>query len=261
METKWRLKLVFILTLLGAIGTVAIIPYSITTILNNEVYQADPNALPIGLVITINSLVQIALLFVFVLFGLRFQKRTGLNVSIIEHLIYKKKFIKIDKLFLYRSIIGAFLLSFLVILLDVFVFAPLIEGDTNQIGETIWWQGVLASIYGGITEELMLRLFGMTFIVWLLAKLMKKEREEIPKGYYYFAIIFTAILFGLGHIPATIEVFGELTPLLFTRAILFNGLLGLWFGYVYYEKGLEYAMVAHISADLFIHVLFSFIMY
>lgn len=67
----------------------------------------------------------------------------------------------------------------------------------------------------------------------------------------------TSILFGLGHIPATIEVFGELTTMLFVRALLLNGLFGLWFGYLYFRKGLEYAIIAHFSVDIFIHVLFT----
>lgn len=33
MQKKWRIKLVLFLTLLGAIGIVAIIPYEITTLM------------------------------------------------------------------------------------------------------------------------------------------------------------------------------------------------------------------------------------
>ncbi|HLQ82344.1 MAG TPA: CPBP family intramembrane glutamic endopeptidase [Pseudogracilibacillus sp.] len=261
MESKWRLKLVFVLTLLGAIGIIAIIPYEITTLMNNEVYQSDLGALPLEFVIIINTIVRIVLVFIFVLFGLRFQRRTGLNVSIIENLVYQGKLIKISKLGFYRSIIGALLISFLILIIDVFVFSAALDNTINEVVATIWWQGLFASFYGGITEELMLRLFAMTCVVWLLAKITKKHGALIPNRYYYLAIILTSLLFALGHIPATIEVFGELTPLLFFRTIVYNGLLGLWFGYVYFERGLEYAMIAHFSADIFIHVLMSVIMH
>src|SRR5690625_37887 len=76
-----------------------------------------------------------------------------------------------------------------------------------------------------------------------------KEQNKIPNSFYYIAIILTAILFGLGHLPATIEVFGELSTMIVTRALVLNGLLGLWFGYLYWKKGLEYAMIAHLSAN------------
>ena len=105
----------------------------------------------------------------------------------------------------------------------------------------------------------MLRLFGMTFIVWLLAKITRKNKSNIPNSFYYVAIFIAAIIFGLGHLPATMEVFGELSAILVIRALVLNGLLGLWFGYLYWKKGLEYAIIAHISADIFIHVLFALI--
>src|SRR5699024_766124 len=145
----------------GAIGIIAIIPYEITTLMNNEVYQSDLGALPLEFVIIINTIVRIVLVFIFVLFGLRFQRRTGLNVSIIENLVYQGKLIKISKLGFYRSIIGALLISFLILIIDVFVFSAALDNTINEVVATIWWQGLFASFYGGITEELMLRLFAI----------------------------------------------------------------------------------------------------
>ena len=45
-----------------------------------------------------------------------------------------------------------------------------------------------------------------------------------------------------------------LTTLIIIRAVVLNGLLGLAFGYLYWKRGLESAMVAHFSADLLLHV-------
>src|SRR5699024_3548902 len=140
-----------------------------------------------------------------------------------------------------------FVLTLITVLLENFVFVPVIE-TTESV--PVWWHGLLASLYGGITEELMVRLFVMTFIVCLFAKLANCKRDEIPKVVYYIAIILTALIFGLGHLPATIVVFGELTTVIVIRALVLNGLLGLWFGYLYYKKGLEYAMIAHFSANI-----------
>src|SRR5699024_10399566 len=105
--------------------------------------------------------------------------------------------------------------------------------------------------------ELMLRLFVMTLIVWIIAVIYKKDKNSIPKSVYFTAIVLTALLFGLGHLPATDQVFGELTTIIVVRALVLNGLLGLWFGYLYWKKGLEYAMIAHFSADIFLHVIFA----
>ncbi|KAB8135771.1 CPBP family intramembrane metalloprotease [Gracilibacillus oryzae] len=91
------------------------------------------------------------------------------------------------------GILLSFIGSLITILLDLFVFSPLIEVPDGQSTVSVCWQGLLAMFYGGITEELMLRLFGMTLIVWLLARITKKD-----------AIILMAIIFAIGHLPATL---------------------------------------------------------
>jgi len=65
-----------------------------------------------------------------------------------------------------------------------------------------------------------------------------------------------AILFGLGHLPAT-SMLLPLTPLVITRAIILNGLLDVAFGYLYMTRGLESAMISHFSADIVLHVLLA----
>ncbi|WP_328059863.1 type II CAAX prenyl endopeptidase Rce1 family protein [Geobacillus stearothermophilus] len=57
------------------------------------------------------------------------------------------------------------------------------------------------------------------------------------------------------------QILGEFSLIILIRTLVLNGLLGLWFGYLYWKKGLEYAMIAHMSADFFIHVLFMSIFY
>ncbi|WP_418302701.1 CPBP family intramembrane glutamic endopeptidase [Lysinibacillus fusiformis] len=254
---NWRIKLVLLFTILNIIGIFAIIPYSITLMGD----QSVPGDIPTSLIVIINSTFQVLYMFVLILVGLRLQNRTGLNASLLNGLVYPKTRVHISKKWLINSIVVALIGSVIIILLDLFVFSPLIGVPKNQLPSPNWWQGLLASIYGGVTEEIMLRLFGMTFIVWLLAWITKKEKDNIPNSFYYVAIFLIAIIFGLGHLPATIEVFGDLSTIIVIRALVLNGLLGLWFGYLYWRKGLEYAMIAHISADIFLHVLIASILY
>ena len=256
MQKKWQMKLVLLLTLLGAVGIVAIIPYEYTMLMDTEFYQSHPDAMPLPFVITINSVIKIGFLFILVLIGVRLQRRTGLGVPKIESLVYEKQLPNFSRKGVWLSVSITFVLSVLLILSDLFLFSPFISSAIGEQVKPIWWQGILAMIYGGITEELMLRLFGMTFIVWVLAVIMRREKEAIPPSFYYIAIFLTAILFGIGHLPATMELFGELSAIIVTRAIVLNGLVGVWFGYLYWRKGLEYAIIAHMSADFFIHVLF-----
>jgi membrane protease YdiL (CAAX protease family) len=90
----------------------------------------------------------------------------------------------------------------------------------------------------------------MTLFVWLLSKLKMK------KSGVWIAIALSTLLFGLGHLPAT-AAFVTLTPLIIARAIVLNGIGGVVFGWLYWKKGLESAMIAHFSADIILHVLFQ----
>jgi len=118
------------------------------------------------------------------------------------------------------------------------------------------WKGALTFLYCGIVEEVLLRLFVMSLLVWVFTRVSGK-RSPIPTTYYVCAIVLAAVLFGLAHLPATSSLFGGLTPLLVVRAILGNGLLGIWFGYLYWKKGLEYAIAAHMCGDIFLHLILA----
>lgn len=254
MENKWKMKLVLLLTVLGFIGIISIIPYSMATLMND---QSIPDFIPIPLVLAINSISSTVQIFIMVLLGVRMQWRTSLRAPILEGLLYGKKIPKISGKWMLIGILGSLIGTVIILLLEVFVFVPAIEMPEGQTVSTTWWQGLLAMFYGGFTEELMLRLFMMTLIVCFLAWISKKAGNQIPASYYYIGIILAAILFGLGHLPATYQIFGELTSILVIRALVLNGLLGIWFGYLYWKKGLEYAMIAHMSADFFLHVVFN----
>lgn len=253
MKKKLDIKLILTLTFLGFIGIIALIPYEMTTLMNDDLLELA--GIPLPVVLTVNTISQTIMLFVLVLIGERCMRRTGLGAPIIEAWLHKKEIPAFQKNWIWLAIGIAFIGSVLVLALDTFIFMPNIVIPEGAVAETVWWQGLLAMFYGGFTEELMVRFFGMTFIVWLLAIITKKYRESIPPLYFYLGIILAALIFGIGHLPATIQIFGELSTILLVRALLLNGLLGLWFGYLYWKKGLEYAFIAHMSADIFLHVL------
>ena len=87
----------------------------------------------------------------------------------------------------------------------------------------------------------------MSLFAWLLTKIVRRPAA------YWGAIAGAALLFGVGHLPATATVL-PLTALVVTRAIVLNGLAGVAFGWLYWRRGLEAAMVSHGSANLILHV-------
>ena len=101
-----------------------------------------------------------------------------------------------------------------------------------------------AVLYGGVIEEVMLRLFWMTLVAFALWKLFAKQEEKPTTIILVVANIVAAILFAAGHLPGTFMLIGN-SPLIIARCFLLNGGFGLLFGYLYRKHGLRYAMLAH----------------
>jgi membrane protease YdiL (CAAX protease family) len=70
---------------------------------------------------------------------------------------------------------------------------------------------------------------------------------------FWTANIATAVLFGLGHLPATAAL-APLSVALVVRAVVLNGTAGLVFGALYGRYGLEWAMTSHFGVDVVVHV-------
>ncbi|HUH98469.1 MAG TPA: CPBP family intramembrane glutamic endopeptidase [Anaerolineales bacterium] len=116
------------------------------------------------------------------------------------------------------------------------------------------WKRLLASLYGGLDEEILMRLFLVSGLVWILGRFWQNSGGLPAAGAYWAAIILAAVLFGLGHLPATGNI-TPLTPMLVLRAVALNGVAGIAFGWLYWQYGLEAAMLSHFCADLLLHVL------
>ena len=109
---------------------------------------------------------------------------------------------------------------------------------------------ILASIiYGGVIEEVMLRLFMMSLVALILHKIFEKGKEETSASVFVIANIISAMLFAAGHLPTTSIVLG-ITPMILLRCFLLNGGIGLLFGRLYRKYGLQYAMIAHAGCHV-----------
>lgn len=145
------------------------------------------------------------------------------------------------------SIIGGLVLSFG----DLYIFGSFNEliKHTYDVKPSIEY--IIASFtYGGVIEEVMLRLFLMSLLAFIIYKLFYKKEKTIPVKVFVIANIISALAFALGHLPATIQIFGELNTLLLIRCITMNGIFGLAFGYLYRKDGIHYAMLGHFGCHL-----------
>lgn len=115
--------------------------------------------------------------------------------------------------------------------------------------KTTYWENLTASFYGGINEEIFMRLCGLSLVVWLISKVW-----HAANPIFWTANIFMAIIFALGHLPALKSTIGELSRVMLVRTILLNTPMGLICGWLFWQYGIEAAIVAHFAADIVYHV-------
>ncbi len=252
-------KIFWILAAAATFGLIAIVPYSLA--LQANTLQTAKLPMPLPFLVAVQLAPQVLLFALIIAAGLFFAGRIGLGLPILERRLRGEAVGDQVRSILPISILLGILASLLIIGLDVFVFQPALRGGpavalTTRAATPAPWKGLLASFYGGIDEELLLRLFVMTLLAWLGHFISKTADGKPTLAVLWTANVLAAILFGLSHLPAT-ALLAPLTALVVVRAIVLNGLGGIIFGYLYFKRGLESAILAHFTADLVLHVLFA----
>ncbi len=99
-------------------------------------------------------------------------------------------------------------------------------------------------LYGGITEELLMRWGVMTSLAWAGWRITQRGQGLPRPAIMWVAIVLAAIVFGVLHLPMT-AMLTALTPIVIVRGLVINGIGGVIFGWLYWRRSLEAAMVAH----------------
>lgn len=246
MRNAINWKLFIILLLACVVSSLMALPYALTLVAKAG-FVITP-------VLIIAQIIQAVVLFSIVIFlGLFLAKRVGFGLPILEGLLRGEN--QRDRI---RSILGlsiglGVLASALIILFSL-PFGSLSADFLRADMAVPVWQALLVSFYGGIAEEVLLRLFMMTLFVWITFKIRKTIEGKPTAAGIWLAIIISSVIFGLGHLPITSGL-TAITPVVITRAILLNGVAGIIFGWLYWKKGLESAMISHFTADICLHVI------
>lgn len=101
-------------------------------------------------------------------------------------------------------------------------------------------------LYGGVFEELLLRWGLMTVLVWAAWRLLQKGRGRPNPPYVVGAILVSALIFAAGHLPIAFLLLPKATPAYVTFVIAANSIFGVIGGLLYWRKGLEAAVIAHM---------------
>lgn len=107
-------------------------------------------------------------------------------------------------------------------------------------------------LYGGIVEELLLRWGLMTLLVWFQWRLLQKGKGEPRVTFFVTAIIVSSLVFALGHLPLASALGVGFTVAIVSYVVVANSVFGLIAGYLYWKKGLEAAIIAHMSTHVMI---------
>lgn len=245
-------RLVIFWTILGILGSIAVFPYSME--LNSSLLDQVPLS---ALELVLLQSVQIGIFLLIGNFiGLRLGASISLDSPIARAFVYRFPLPKLSIKNFVTPIVTGIAVGLIIIGLD-FSFQPFMPAaNQGNVPSIARWKGFLASFYGGITEELLLRLFLMTSLAWIIWKIFMRGKDTPGNGAYWVAIILAAILFGVGHLPAA-SLIWPLTPIVLFRIILLNAIPGVAFGYFYWKQGLEFAMLSHFCADILLHVFFA----
>ena len=261
MKTIINWRVFFLLWIAAILSSIAILPYALE--LQGSMLEAMDLPIPLPALIAL-QIVQSAVFFAIVIFaGMSLARRIGLGTPILNAVSRRES--ASDQL---RAILPISVgLGVIAALLIIGVDSLLQPAMSRELGDSAnslnlqniqpaAWKGFLAAFYGGIAEEILLRLLVMSLFAWLGGFVSKTQDGTPTSAVFWIANILAAVLFGLGHLPAT-EMIIPLTPLVITRAILLNGIGGIIFGWLYWKRGLEAAMIAHFSADIVLHVLLA----
>lgn len=239
MALPKMLKTAGALGLASAAGALALVPY--VMVLQPDAFAQLPIPLPLALVL---QSVQATLLFTFLAFlGLRAGAAQGLGAPLLHSRLESDTPLPIPWASLSQALALGLAAAFGVAGLDMAFGLAVPEAQQPEA-----WRGLLASLYGSVTEEVQLRVFLMGVLAWGLGKLGKGRDWPV-----WVALVLAAVLFGVGHLPAAFDIWGP-SPVVIMRTILLNAVLGVPFGWLYWKRGFAHAAAAHLGADLALHV-------
>ena len=235
-------------TVAGVLGTLAAFPYALA--LNPTLLAQLPMPLPV--LVAAQTAQTGILLLILSWVGLRLGQPIGLDSPFARALAGRQKLPVVSLRALAGAVLAGTATGLLLLMLDR-LLQPLLPPTIQPVPAGIeLWKRLLAAFYGGITEELLLRLFAMTLIAWLIWRTAYKAQMPPNAIVFRAAIVAAAVLFGVGHLPAAAAIW-PLTPVVIARTIALNTLGGIGFGYIYWQWGLEYCMLAHFCADIALH--------
>jgi len=247
----WR---VFWLLLFAAVAGVGAAAPMALEVLRPLVQNAERPPLPLPLIIVIGVVQNVALLATVTGVGLLLARKLGRGAPLLESWLYHEAAPASAKGSWKSGLLVGIAVGIAVVV-PILIVAPHFPGlPFVSASRVAVWKRVLVCFYGGIDEEILTRLFLLTLVAWLGAKFFQKQKGQVAPVMFWIANIIVAIVFGLGHLPSASLVM-RITPEVVVLAVVLNSIAAIPFGYLYWKRGLDAAMIAHFCADFVIYVI------
>jgi hypothetical protein len=133
----------------------------------------------------------------------------------------------------------------------------------NGIGRLIhppFPTSLVASVSAGIGEEMLFRLFFISFWTWLIGKLILRGRGQTIV--FWVVAVLAAFAFAASHLPTLMIIAGasdpsQLPPVLLAEILLINVPIGLCAAYFFKKYGFLAPVGIHFWVDVVWHVLWG----
>jgi hypothetical protein len=188
--------------------------------------------------------------------GLWLAKGIGLRVSAVEGWLRSAgDWLQLLRLMAQPALAGAGL-GIVILLAIRYLFVPVLpplqSRFTSEAAMAVWKRVVIA-FDAAVLEEILFRLCLFSLLAWMLGRFWQAPDGLPARGALWAVNLFIAMGFGLAHLPRWASL-TPLTPLVVVTVVLLNGVGGFIFGWLYFAQGLEAAMLAHLTADVVLHV-------
>ena len=245
-----RAKLAAILWLAGAVGVVSTLWIDLTPLLDRLAEAEGAELPPMTIGLRLLSLIQpLVLLTGAVLAGVFLAERVGLRSPWAEALATGGDHWTALKPQLGPGLVGGLLGGAAIVVVSA-AWLPLLPSEFTDAADSLSLPAATRFLYGGITEEILMRWGLMTLLVWVAHRVAARKAATPPAAAYVFAIVISALLFGAGHLGLAALLAPELTASIIGYIVIANALFALVAGYLYWRFGLEAAIIAHMMAHV-----------
>lgn len=242
-STKIYIILIIILSILGAVNIY--LPQG--SFSSNLPEQAMPASKPVMALATAGMLLVIYGGLGFL--GYRLSQRIGFSDIWAEQVSNRQRF-------LLPAIIGIGVGIFFILFDALIQMISPLEVNFHPPFPT----SLVASAIAGIGEEIIFRLFFVSFWMWLISKVILKGRgQEIT---FWVVSCFSALVFAIGHVPTVLFLLGLDNPValpiaLWVEIIVLNGVLSIFCAYYFRRFGFLAAVGIHFWTDVVWHVIWG----